>query len=105
MAVVVVFYRNLCRLGGSITGIDASYKNIEVAKIHAKKNNLNINYFYFAEKFIPKKFDIVLNMEIVEHVSVNLFIKKVQIFKKKINYVYSYFEQNFKIFCICNIGC
>ena len=27
----------MCRLGGSITGIDASYKNIEVAKIHAKK--------------------------------------------------------------------
>ena len=76
----------MCRLGGSITGIDASYKNIEVAKIHAKKNNLNINYFCTSpEKFIPKKkFDIVLNMEIVEHVDdVNLFIKKSSNFLKK----------------------
>ena len=76
----------MCRLGGSITGIDASYKNIEVAKIHAKKNNLSINYFCTSpEKFIPKKkFDIVLNMEIVEHVDdVNLFIKKSSNFLKK----------------------
>ena len=31
-------------LGGKLTGIDASKKNISVAKIHAKKNNLKINY-------------------------------------------------------------
>ena len=34
----------MCRLGATVTGIDASEKNIEIAKIHAKKNNLNINY-------------------------------------------------------------
>ena len=35
----------LSRLGADVTGIDASYKNIEVAKIHAKKNDLKIKYF------------------------------------------------------------
>ena len=35
----------MARLGADVTGIDASSKNISVAKLHAKKNNLNINYF------------------------------------------------------------
>ena len=35
----------MSRLGASVTGIDASKKNIEVAKLHAKKNKLNINYY------------------------------------------------------------
>ena len=34
----------LARLGGTITGIDASEKNIKVAKLHAKKNGLKIDY-------------------------------------------------------------
>ena len=54
-------------------------KNIQVAKFHAKKNNLKINYLCSSpEKLnLNKKFDVVLNMEIVEHVDdVNFFIKK-----------------------------
>ncbi len=35
----------MTRLGGKLTGIDASNRNINIAKIHAKKNNLKINYF------------------------------------------------------------
>ncbi len=69
----------MSRLGGNVTGIDASEKNIISAKIHAKQNNLNISYFCNSpENFKSnKKFDLVLNMEIVEHVEdVNLFIKK-----------------------------
>ena len=68
----------MCRLGGNLTGIDASEKNIKIAKIHAKKNDLKINYFCDApENFkIGKKFDVILNMEIVEHVNdLNLFIE------------------------------
>ena len=67
------------RLGANVTAIDASKKNIEVAKFHAKKNNLKINYKCISpEKLkVKKKFDVVLNMEIVEHVSdLNFFIKK-----------------------------
>ena len=60
----------MCRLGASVTGIDASMKNINIAKIHAKKDNLKINYLCSSpEKLkIKKKFDVILNMEIIEHV-------------------------------------
>ena len=58
------------RLGADVTGIDASIKNIKIAKLHAKKNKLDINYLCSSpEKLkIKKKFDVILNMEIVEHV-------------------------------------
>tara|TARA_B100000989_G_scaffold118417_1_gene87202 strand:+ start:2979 stop:3707 length:729 start_codon:yes stop_codon:yes gene_type:complete len=68
----------MCRLGADVTGIDASEKNINVAKLHAKKNNLDIKYFCTSpEKFKSNiKFDVVLNMEIVEHVEdINFFLK------------------------------
>ena len=60
----------MCRLGANVTGIDASIKNINIAKIHAKKDNLKINYLCSSpEKLkIKKKFDVILNMEIIEHV-------------------------------------
>ena len=69
----------MCRLGASVVGIDASKKNIEVAKFHAKKNNLKIDYKVASpEKLKTKlKFDVILNMEIVEHVEdINFFIKE-----------------------------
>ena len=58
------------RLGADITGIDASNKNINIAKAHAKKNNLNINYLNSVPEKLnsQKKFDIILNLEVVEHV-------------------------------------
>ena len=44
----------LARLGAEVVGIDASEKNINVAKLHAKKNNLDINYICTSpEKFSP----------------------------------------------------
>ena len=76
----------MCRLGSSVTGIDASKNNIEVAKLHSKKNKLNIKYICASPENlkISKKFDVILNMEIVEHVEdVNLFIKKSSNFLKK----------------------
>ena len=36
----------LNRLGASVTGIDASYNNIEVAKLHAKEMNLDVEYIH-----------------------------------------------------------
>ena len=69
----------ITRLGAKVTAIDASKKNIQVAKFHAKKNSLKINYLCSSpEKLnLNKKFDVVLNMEIVEHVEdLNFFIKR-----------------------------
>ncbi len=60
----------LARLGGNITGIDASEKNIKVASLHGKKNNLKIRYLHSSPEQLQEneKFDVVLNLEIVEHV-------------------------------------
>ncbi len=69
----------MCRLGANVVGIDASKKNIQVAKFHAKQNNLKINYICSSPETLKstKKFDVILNMEIIEHVEdVNFFIKK-----------------------------
>ena len=69
----------MCRLGASVVGIDASEKNIEVAKFHAKKSKLKIDYKVASpEKLKTKiKFDVILNMEIVEHVNdIDFFIKE-----------------------------
>ena len=68
----------MSRLGANVTGIDASIKNINVAKLHAKKNDIKIKYICTTpEKLsIEKKFDVILNMEIVEHVEdIDLFLK------------------------------
>ena len=69
----------MCRMGAKVTAIDASQKNINVASFHSKKNKLKINYLCSSpEKInIKKKFDVILNMEVVEHVdNLDLFLKK-----------------------------
>ncbi len=74
------------RLGANVTGIDASKKNINIAKIHCEKSKLKISYICSApEKLkLNKKFDIVLNMEVVEHVEdLNFFINRSSNFLKK----------------------
>ena len=61
----------LSRLGADVVGIDASDKNIKVAKLHSEKSGLEINYMAStAENLLSKKelFDVILNMEVIEHV-------------------------------------
>ena len=74
------------RLGAEVVGIDASQRNINVAKLHAKKNGLDIKYFCASpETFKTKiKFDVILNMEIIEHVAdIQFFLKSCSRFLKK----------------------
>ncbi len=69
----------MCRLGANVVGIDASVKNIKIAKFHAKKNKLKINYKVASPEKLKTniKFDVILNMEIVEHVeNIDFFIKE-----------------------------
>ena len=76
----------MSRLGAELVGIDASERNIDVAKLHAKKNDLNIKYICTSpEKLkINSKFDVVLNMEIVEHVEdINFFLQSCSKLLKK----------------------
>ena len=67
----------MSRLGADVTGIDASHKNIQVATLHAKKNNLKIKYLNSLPENLNQKneFDIILNLEVVEHVeNLNLYL-------------------------------
>ena len=67
----------MARLGGSVTGIDASSKNVKVAELHSKKNNLRINYLNKSPEQLKyeNKFDIILNLEVIEHVEdVDLYL-------------------------------
>ena len=76
----------MARLGAKVTGIDASEKNINVAKLHSKKSGLQINYLNTSPENLNsfEKFDVILNLEIVEHVdNVNLYIKSCHKLLKK----------------------
>ncbi len=76
----------MARLGAKVTGIDASEKNINVAKLHSSKNGLEINYLNTSPENLQngKEFDIILNLEIVEHVNdVNLYIRSCKKLLKK----------------------
>ena len=76
----------MSRMGANVTGIDASDKNIKIAKLHSKKNKLKIKYLCSSpEKLkITKKFDVILNMEIVEHVEdIDFFLKSCSKLLKK----------------------
>jgi len=98
----------ITRLGAKVTAIDASKKNIQVAKFHAKKNNLKINYLCSSpEKLnLNKKFDVVLNMEIVEHVEdLNFFIKKSSNLLKKNGLMFiATLNKTFKSYMFAIIG-
>ena len=66
----------LARLGAKVTGIDASEKNIKIAKLHSQQSSLEINYINISPENFKEieKFDVILNLEIVEHVdNVNLY--------------------------------
>ena len=98
----------ITRLGAKVTAIDASKKNIQVAKFHAKKNNLKINYLCSSpEKLnLNKKFDVVLNMEIIEHVEdLNFFIKKSSNLLKKNGLMFiATLNKTFKSYVLAIIG-
>jgi 2-polyprenyl-6-hydroxyphenyl methylase / 3-demethylubiquinone-9 3-methyltransferase len=62
----------MARLGATIVGADAAERNIPVAKVHAEQSGLDIDYrFTTAEAMAEagEQFDVVLNMEVVEHVA------------------------------------
>ena len=68
----------IARLGGNVTGIDASEKNIKIASLHSKENNLKITYLNKSPEQLDdkEKFDIILNLEVVEHVdNLDLYLK------------------------------
>ena len=76
----------MARLGANVTGIDAAEKNIKIAALHSKKNDLNINYLNRSPEQMKEreKYDIILNLEIVEHVdNLELYLKSCHDLLKK----------------------
>ena len=69
------------KLGANVYGIDFVRENINVAKKHAKKNNLIINYEVkdFEKEKISSKYDIIIIFEVLEHLyDLESFIKKIR---------------------------
>jgi 2-polyprenyl-6-hydroxyphenyl methylase/3-demethylubiquinone-9 3-methyltransferase len=68
----------MCRLGAEVTAIDASEKNIKTASLHAQQGGLSIDYQCTTAEALAAsgvQYDIVLALEIIEHVSdVELFL-------------------------------
>lgn len=69
----------LTRLGATVTGLDASERNISIAKEHADKSGLSIAYLADSVENLARqkeKYDVVLALEIIEHVAdIPLFIE------------------------------
>jgi len=68
----------LNKLGATITGIDASKNNIEVAKLHSKEMNLDIKYIHCSPENLnlQNEYNVVLAMEVVEHLlDINIFMQ------------------------------
>jgi 2-polyprenyl-6-hydroxyphenyl methylase / 3-demethylubiquinone-9 3-methyltransferase len=62
----------MARLGADVVGVDAAARNIPVARLHAEQSGLDIDYRHGTAEALAEAgeaFDVVLNMEVVEHVS------------------------------------
>ncbi len=65
-----ILSESLARHGASLLGIDVTPRNIHVARQHAKGSGLALNYRYAAlDALADSDFDVVLNMEVIEHVT------------------------------------
>ncbi|MET3901176.1 2-polyprenyl-6-hydroxyphenyl methylase/3-demethylubiquinone-9 3-methyltransferase [Devosia sp. UYZn731] len=69
----------LARLGATVTGIDAAERNIKIATLHAEQSGVAVTYEATTSEALAaqgQKYDLVLNMEVVEHVdNVPLYMK------------------------------
>lgn len=62
----------MTRLGATVVGVDAAARNIPVAQAHARQSGLEIDYRHTTAEAMAadgEQFDVVLNMEVVEHVA------------------------------------
>ena len=96
----------MTRLGAKVTGIDASEKNINVAKFHAEQMNLKINYLCATPEKLNEQFDVILCLEIIEHVAdVDLFIKScAKLLKKNGTIFFATLNRTAKSFLFAIVG-
>jgi 2-polyprenyl-6-hydroxyphenyl methylase/3-demethylubiquinone-9 3-methyltransferase len=99
----------MARLGADIVGADAAQRNIPVAQVHAEQSGLDIDYrFTTAEDMAAagEQFDIVLNMEVVEHVvnPLSYLTACQQLLKPKGLHICSTINRNPKSFAMAIVG-
>jgi 2-polyprenyl-6-hydroxyphenyl methylase/3-demethylubiquinone-9 3-methyltransferase len=96
------------RLGAEVIGVDPSAANIAAAKLHADKGHLSIDYrcTTVEEMDVRERFDVVLAMEVVEHVSdVGLFLSRCAAMLKPGGVmVVSTLNRNWKSFALAIVG-
>ena len=96
------------RLGAQVIGVDPSATNIAAAKLHADKGHLSIDYrcTTVEEMDVRERFDIVLAMEVVEHVTdVGVFLNRCAAMLKPGGLmVVSTLNRNWKSFALAIVG-
>ena len=99
----------MARLGASVVGADAAERNIPVAQIHASQSNLTIDYRHTTAEALAddkEKFDVILNMEVIEHVASPLgyLVACEKLLEPQGVMVCSTINRNFKSFLYAIIG-
>jgi 2-polyprenyl-6-hydroxyphenyl methylase / 3-demethylubiquinone-9 3-methyltransferase len=98
----------LARLGAQVIGVDPSPSNIAAAKLHADRGHLSIDYrcTTVEEMDVRERFDIVLAMEVVEHVAdIGLFLRRCATMRKPGGLmVVSTLNRNWKSFALAIVG-
>lgn len=67
-----ILSESMARLGARVTGIDVVEKNVRIAQLHASDQNISVDYRTCTAQQLASeeaRFDVVLNMEVVEHVA------------------------------------
>lgn len=99
----------MARLGADVVGADAAERNIPVAQLHAEQSGLKIDYRHTTAEVMAdagEQFDVVLNMEVVEHVAspIDYLIACRQLLKPGGLHICSTLNRNPKSFMMAIIG-
>ena len=105
-----ILAESMARLGGNVTGIDQSEIAIKIAQLHAKENNLSIDYKLLnIEDFLKKdsnKFDVITCLEMIEHVPdpASIITSCAKKLKKNGRLYVSTINRNLKAFLFAIVG-
>ena len=99
----------MARLGAEVVGIDAAERNIPVARLHAEQSGLTIDYRHTTAEAMAaagEQFDVVINMEVVEHVAdpLGYLIACQQLLKSGGLHLCSTINRNPKSFAMAIVG-
>ncbi len=99
----------LARLGASVTGIDPGPSNIEIARLHANRSGLELDYRATSAEALAEtdeRYDVVLAMEVIEHVAnvENFIAASTKLVKPKGLFIGSTLNRTLRSFALAIIG-